>query len=265
MIGGPPETAEPLPEAVAEIIGGRPYLTVWRNALNGLTFEVDPGPHRWFVKWLPANSGIELSAEAERLPWAARFTPVPRVLEHGRTDDGEYLATAGLPGASAVADRWLAEPRTAVRALGAGLRALHEALPVPRCPFSWEAAERVALATRRADDGAIDPARWNAEHDVDLRAALRVVADAPDLDHRVVCHGDACAPNTLIGSDGRCTGHVDLGELGTADRWADLAIATWSTQWNYGPGWEAELLAAYGVAPDPDRTRYYRLLWDLGP
>jgi kanamycin kinase len=24
---------------------------------------------------------------------------------------------------------------------------------------------------------------------------------------------------------------VDLGELGIADRWADLAVATWSTEW----------------------------------
>jgi membrane-associated phospholipid phosphatase len=65
--------------------------------------------------------------------------------------------------------------------------------------------------------------------------------------------------------DGRWTGHVDLGSLGVADRWADLAIATWSTQWNYGPGFEAALLDAYGIHPDPERTAYYRLLWDLGP
>ena len=80
----------------------------------------------------------------------------------------------------------------------------------------------------------------------------------------VVCHGDACAPNTLIGAGGRWSGHVDLGSLGIADRWADLAIATWSAGWNYGPGWEGLLLDAYGVQPDPERTRYYRLLWDLG-
>jgi kanamycin kinase len=47
--------------------------------------------------------------------------------------------------------------------------------------------------------------------------------------------------------------------------WADLAIATWSTNWNYGPGWELTLLEAYGVGPDPERTAYYRLLWELGP
>jgi kanamycin kinase len=45
-----------------------------------------------------------------------------------------------------------------------------------------------------------------------------------------------------------------------ADRWADLAIATW----NYGPGRETALLDAHGVAPDPERTRHYRLLYELG-
>ncbi len=35
--------------------------------------------------------------------------------------------------------------------------------------------------------------------------------------------------------------------------------------WNYGPGWEAVLLDAYGVDPDDDRIAYYRRLWRLGP
>jgi kanamycin kinase len=60
-------------------------------------------------------------------------------------------------------------------------------------------------------------------------------------------------------------GHVDLGRTGVADRWADLAVATWSAIWNLGPGWEAELLAAYGVDPDAERSAYYRLLWDASP
>ena len=81
----------------------------------------------------------------------------------------------------------------------------------------------------------------------------------------MVCHGDACAPNTLIGDDGRWSGHVDFGALGVADRWADLAVACWSTTWNYGPGWSRPLLKAYGVKPDPRRLAYYRLLWDLAP
>lgn len=122
---------------------------------------------------------------------------------------------------------------------GAGLRAMHEALPVAACPFSWMAAGRLADVRLRAGQGRIDPARWHEDHQpLGLGRALELLADVPPVDRLVVCHGDSCAPNTLLTDDGRWSGHVDLGELGVADRWADLAIATWSTEWNYGPGWE---------------------------
>ena len=77
-----------------------------------------------------------------------------------------------------------------------------------------------------------------------------------------MCHGDACSPNTILDLEGRIAGHVDVGALGVADRWADIAVAAMSTEWNYGPGWEATLLDAYGVAPDPERQAYYRSLWN---
>ncbi len=87
--------------------------------------------------------------------------------------------------------------------------------------------------------------------------------DAPDPDDGlVVIHGDACAPNTIIGADGRFAGHVDLGAIGIGDRWADLAIASMSLDWNYGEGFQDEFFHAYGVTPDAERIRYYRAAWD---
>ncbi|MEV5414496.1 aminoglycoside 3'-phosphotransferase [Thermopolyspora sp. NPDC052614] len=240
---------------------------VWENEVGGLTFRLGDGPDRRFVKWTPVSSGIDLRAEADRLRWAGAFTRVPRVLDLGADEDGGWLVTAGLPGDNAVADRWKRDPATAVAAIGSGLRALHDALPVVECPFTWSVDERLADVRRRASAGLIRADAWRSDHPdlTDLEQVLDVLADVPPVDRLVVCHGDACAPNTLLTPDGRCCGHVDLGSLGVADRWADLAIATWSTQWNYGPGWEEPLLRAYGVEPDPVRTRYYRLLWALGP
>ena len=52
------------------------------------------------------------------------------------------------------------------------------------------------------------------------------------------------------------------GSLGVGDRWADIAVSAWSTEWNYGPGYEGAFLEAYGVAPDPERLHFYRALWD---
>jgi kanamycin kinase len=262
---GPPHNPT-IPKTVADLAGSRPLRAVWENELGGLTFEVGTGTVRWFVKWAPVSSGIDLGVEAARLRWAHAFTPVPRVLDQGSDDTGSWIVTTPIPGESAVADRWKDDPATAVSAVGTGLRALHDALPVGACPFSWSQERRVHDARTRASAGLLDPARWDRAHrSLSVDEALRLLDHAPPVDRLVVCHGDACAPNTVLTDDGRWSGHVDLGALGVADRWADLAVATWSTQWNYGPGWESRLLAAYGVSDDPARTRYYRLLWDLGP
>ena len=265
MDSGPPPPGLPVPAPVAAEAGTAPVRPVWANEL-GVTFEVGTGDRRRFVKWAPAGSTVDLAAEAARMSWAAAFTPVPRLLAHGADETGSWLVTSALPGEMAVADRWLTRPRTAVTAIGEGLRAMHDALPVARCPFSWSTSDRLREVRERAAQGRLDPAGWHPDHQhLSIEAALELVSDPPPVDELVVCHGYTCAPNTLITGDGRWSGHVDLADLGVADRWADLAIATWSTTWNYGPGWETPLLDAYGIAPDPDRTRYYRLLWDLGP
>ena len=64
------------PPAVVEIAAGRPVRAVWVNEIGGLTFQVDEGAARQFVKWTPPGNGIDLSAEAARLHWAGAFTPV---------------------------------------------------------------------------------------------------------------------------------------------------------------------------------------------
>jgi kanamycin kinase len=237
-----------VPAVVRRIAAGRPVRAVWVNEGGGVTFRVGPaGPGvsgTEFIKVANAH-GADLAGEAERLRWAARYVTVPQVLGSGPdtrlAGHRAWLHTRGLPGLSAVHPRWLAAPDVAVRAIGAGLRTLHDRLPVRSCPFDWSVAGRLARLTTGA------------------RTRL---GEPPPIDRPVVCHGDACSPNTLIDDDGRCCGHVDFGELGVADRWADLAVATLSLGWNYpGRVWDAEFFAAYGVAPDPARIDYYRRLW----
>jgi aminoglycoside phosphotransferase len=260
---GPRRPATP-PEAVRKLATARQVCLAWENE-HALTFEVDDGPDRYFVKWAPAGSPMDLPAEMARMTWAVAYTPVPRVLGLGADSEGSWLVTAALPGHNAISQRWLADPRTAVIAIGEGLRAMHDALPVTDCPFSWTAQDRIAAAQRAAAAGRLDTSDWAPEHrELGIQGAITQIQNIPPADKLVVCHGDACAPNALIAGNGRWSGHVDLGDLGIADRWADLAIATWSTGWNYGAGWEQALLDAYSIKPDAERIRYYRLLWELG-
>lgn len=236
-----PSPPPPVPPVVSKLADGRPVRAVWVNGDGGVTFRLGSGTSAEFVK--VADATVDFAAEARRLRWAAPHLTVPPVLGFGVDPAGDraWLHTGALPGLSAVHPRWLAAPEVAVRAIGAGLRVLHDRLPAWSCPFDWSATSRLdRLSSKR-------------------RAQL---GEPPPIDRLVVCHGDACAPNTLIDDDGRCCGHVDFGDLGVADRWADLAVATLSLGWNYpGRSWEAELFTAYGVRPDPVRIDYYRRLW----
>ncbi|MGH9067564.1 MAG: hypothetical protein ACRD0J_08765, partial [Acidimicrobiales bacterium] len=146
----------PVPPAVLAVAGERHLRLAWANEIGGLTYEVTgrPGPAarsgpaaglgpaarsgraaaeareepgRIFVKWVPATSGVDLSAEVARLAWAGPYSPVPRVLDRGCDGDGSWMVTAGLAGDSAASPRWLADPARAVAAVGSGLRALHRA------------------------------------------------------------------------------------------------------------------------------------------
>jgi len=254
-----------VPAQVLVLARGHPVRVVWHNSVGGVTCEYGRGEARRFVKWSPAD-GVDVADEAARLQWAGRYVRVPEVVDVGSDNEGSWMVTLPLDGENAVSTRWVADPAVATRAIGEGLRALHDALPLASCPFSWSATARVADAERRVGCGLLRRLEWEDAHrPLDLSAALALARDTPDVDKLVVCHGDTCAPNTLIDDRGHWSGHVDFAGMGVADRWADLAIATLSTVWNYGPGWEQSVLDAYGIGPDPHRTRYYRLLWDLDP
>lgn len=249
----------PVPDLVARLARGASLTPVWANDAGGVTFRAEPSPASpeapaagpaepasgvRYIKLWPRDGEVTAADEAARLAWAAPYATVPRVVEHGADATQEWLVTEEVAGTSAVAPAWLARPAVAVAAIGRGLRLLHDALPVGDCPFTWSVEERASNASARGIE------------------VPRALLNAPPVDRLVVCHGDACAPNTLLDEKGEPAAHVDLGALGVADRWADLAVASLSTVWNYGEGWEDVLIEAYGLRPDRERIVYYRALWD---
>lgn len=224
---------DPVPEVVTETAQGRPIELVWRNDLGGLAFRIDDR----FMKWNPRSTGIDLDRERARLEWISMRHPAPPVITSGDDAHAQWLVTGAVPGESAVGDRWRARRSEAIEAIAAGLRAIH-AIPIHDFPAGWTSEV------------------WVGRLPESLGAR-------PPLEDPVLVHGDACAPNTLISREGRWTGNVDFGDLAVGDRWADLAIASMSLDWNFGEGHQAELFDAYGIDPDEARIRFYRELWEL--
>lgn len=233
------------------------HSVVYRLVLDGVP--------EFFVKLAEAGHYPSLAGEADRMGWARPHLPVPAVVGQGTEASVDWLITAALPGRDATHPALREDPGELTRILARGLRAFHDSVPARACPFDFRIGAAVRHVRSRLRSGLIDQQRDFHEEFAHLTPAAAVAhleSTCPDHEDLVVCHGDYCLPNVLI-EEGRVTGFVDLGELAVADRWWDLAVATWSLTWNLGPGFEGLFLAEYGVEPDADRIRFFRLLYDL--
>ncbi|GAA3995501.1 aminoglycoside 3'-phosphotransferase [Allokutzneria multivorans] len=218
---------------------------VWR--LSGST--------DYFLKTV--EGGTELHEEAACLGWLReQGLPAPEVVELGET----WMVTVAVPGRSLAElggeDRdWSAEQ---VAALAEITRTLH-ALPVANCPFDRTLDEVIPQARRNAEAGLVDETDFD-EHRLG-RTALELIKDVeanrPESEDLVVCHGDLCTPNVLLDPDTlTITGLIDVGRLGVADRYNDLAL----TARSLGPTHAPRFFKSYGVVPDPERVEFYQLL-----
>jgi streptomycin 3"-kinase len=211
-----------------------------------------------------------LEAEWQRTTWAAaQGLAVPHVLDWISNDDGSCLVTSALPGvpASALSAKQLT---AAWPSMVQQLRELH-AFPVDACPFERGLRSMYTLATEVVARNAVNP-DFLAPEDRALNGAqllARIDNELPqrlaqEANDRVVCHGNACTPNFLIDPDTlRCTGMIDLGRLGTADRYVDLSLLlanareAWQTPQQAQRAHDALFALLAIPQPDHERLRFY--------
>ncbi|MFH8408780.1 APH(3'') family aminoglycoside O-phosphotransferase [Streptomyces sp. NPDC018019] len=223
-----------------------------------------------YAKCVTADQVAALEAERDRVDWlAAQGVPGPRVLDWRVGDAGAGLLTSAVEGIPA--DRVPASTlRAAWEPVADAVRQLHR-LPVERCPFSRDLGQMFAVARDVVARGAVNPDFLPEEQQhtpgADLLARL-----APHLEHRraqeaaqtVVCHGDLCLPNIILDPETlTVAGFIDLGRLGRADPYADIALLfatareTWGDDERRSRAAEEAFAARYGIALDRDRERFY--------
>jgi aminoglycoside 3'-phosphotransferase-1 len=208
----------------------------------------------------------DITSDMPRLLWAAEHIAVPRVRAFARDDDRAELLTTALPGVPAYAavgaamDAPLAERVALVHALGTFVRTLH-AIPVDSCPFDASAPLRLAHAQRNLEAGLVDESDFDearaGQSAEQVWAAMQALLPLPF--ERVVTHGD-CSLDNLFVHQGRVTGCLDVGRLGVADPYQDLAILA-NCLGEFDETLVDELFRAYGLRePDADRLAFHLML-----
>lgn len=259
------EARPPIPTGVLHEHDDWTFELVWQIVDSHWTYRLTRSGHDpRFLKCAPARGYPTVEEEAERIRWLTPYVPVPAVLGLGEENGRSWLLLSGCPGLDGTKVEYGDDPRDVIGALARGLRRFHDDVPVADCPFDFRLDRALPHVAERVRDGIAEHGDFHEEFaHLTVESGLALLLETrPDVEDLVVCHGDYCAPNALV-EDGEVSAFIDLGEVAVADRWWDLAVATWSVGWNYGPGLEGVFLDAYGVELDPTRRDYYRLLYDL--
>lgn len=232
------------PDQLRQRFGDSNWEMVWSHVPQLQTWRISAGSgETMYLKLVATGWTPPAEDEVARLRWASSRLPAPAVIDFGQEPTFDWILTDGLPGRNAIDPKITNDPAQIAGALGRGVRRFHSSA-FNSCPF--DARNDVVLPTLRSHMG---PSQYDALE------ALR-----PESEDVVVTHGDACLPNFLI-EDWEVTGFVDLGDLGVADRWRDIAVALWSLDRNLGPGWGDTFLRAYGVERDERKLDFYGRLY----
>ncbi|QVQ52864.1 APH(3'') family aminoglycoside O-phosphotransferase [Spiractinospora alimapuensis] len=225
-----------------------------------------------FAKCVPAARSASLAEERDRTEWLHRQgIPAPRVLDWWADSDTACLVLGAVPGvpasgltASRLSSAWSSITEAVVH--------LHS-VPLGDCPLSRDLASMFAAAHDVVARGAVNPDFLPEEDRAtppgELLARLtpqRGERARQEVAEAVVCHGDLCLPNILVDPEThRVTGFVDLGRLGRADPYADLALLLTNARETWPDERDAQsadraFARGYGIDLDHERLGFYLAL-----
>lgn len=261
------------PERIEELVHGEPYT---RNEVGMSGSQV----FMYSDKVLKIQKrSPETDNESEVIRWISGRIPVPRILACETQDGWSYCLMSRVEGKMLCDQTYMSDPERLLDLLAEAFRLLWSIDPSD-CPCDGRLEAKLQRARYRVEHGLVD---WN---DVDPETVEEGFGGPEELlswleTHRppeepVLSHGDLCLPNVFADGD-RITGFIDLGRMGIADRWQDIAICGRSLHHNFAgkyrggnpyPGYRPELFsemmsAKLGIREDPAKREYYRLMDEL--
>jgi aminoglycoside 3'-phosphotransferase I len=252
-----------LPDSVRSAITGYAWTPVPDGESGGDVFRLTAPDHpTLYLKCGTGRVAHAITAEMARLEWLAQRLPVPAVRLFVRAPEEAYLLTTAVPGTSA-SEYLVSHPERqaeTVTSLAHFLRVVHS-LPLAECPFHAGHAHRLAMAWDNFKAGFVDTDDFDEEHEgwtaeqvwSEMEGLLPLTFEC------VVTHGDFSLDNVFV-DEGRVTGCIDVGRVGVADPYQDLAIL-WHNLAPFGEAARRALWPAYGIrAPDIRKLQFHLCL-----
>jgi kanamycin kinase/aminoglycoside 3'-phosphotransferase-3 len=207
--------------------------------------------------------------------WLDGKLPVPRVLGFEKQEGYSFLLMSKIDGVMSCHNFYLERPDELTMLLAEGLKMLWD-VDVACCPFLSHLHVKLTQAQYNVQMGLVDvddaqPETFGERGFKNPERLLQWLMDNKPEEELVLSHGDFCLPNIFL-KEHKVSGFIDLGKMGIADKYQDIALCYRSLKKNlagaYGGSVREEiddklLFDNLGIAPDYEKIRYYILLDEL--
>lgn len=259
-----------LPEKIKEFVGDQEYV---KNEVGLSESEVLIFPD--YVLKIQKQS-VETDNEYAMIQWLGGKIPTAQIPVYIVEDGMAYTLMTKVQGQMLCTKEYMSDARGLNRIAADGIKKLWS-VDISDCPCRMSRLdERLKMARYYVEHGLVDLNGVEAEtfgpngfkDPEELLIWLETNRPEEDL---VLTHGDYCLPNIFV-KDGEISAFIDLGKMGPADRWQDIAIALRSIHHNqigyyggkkYGDFDPDLLLKELGVEMNEEKMKYYLLLDEL--
>lgn len=260
-----------LPDEIRKIVDGQEY------EINDVGMsESEVRIYENYVLKIQPKS-IETDNEYSMICWLNQRIPTPTILVYCEKDNLAYTLMSRVDGQMLCTMERMSRPSQVIKTVAQGLKMLWE-VDVKDCPYTTTRLdERLKRAEQLVSNGLVDvhnvePDTFGPEGFQSPKELLEWLKNHRPEEDIVLAHGDFCLPNIFVKDDG-ISGFIDLGKMGPADRWQDIAIAIRSLDHNFSGKYTdgkrifdfkpEMLMDELPIDWDEEKYRYYLLLDEL--
>ncbi len=260
-----------LPKEIKDIVGNQAYV---RNntGMSGSDVLIFPE----YVLKIQRHTS-ETDNERDIVAWLNGRIRVPEIPVYCVENGKAYTLMTRVKGKMLCDEEYLKDPSQLISLAAIGLKKLW-AVDVSQCSLrTSRLEERLKEARWNVENGLVDmenvePETFGKDGFANPEELLIWLEQNRPEEDIVLTHGDFCLPNIFIDQN-EISGFIDLGKMGPADRWQDLAIVLRSLKHNFsGKYGQAHsyfdfkpemLMEKLGIEMDTEKNRYYLLLDEL--
>lgn len=253
-----------------------------KSRLNSNKFQLDNMGLSESKVYLFENQVLKIGEDNEEaeneyiiMEWLKNKLPVPHVLARETAEGKSWLLMTRVQGKMSCDEEYMKNPMELTGLLADALKLLWQT-DITECPCIWNIDRKLEMAKywvehNMVDTDNVEPDTYGENGFASPKELFQWLTENKPDEEPVLSHGDFCLPNIMF--EGKeLKGYIDLGRMGVADRWQDIALCYRSLLHNYSgkyggksyEGFNPEMLfEMLGIEPDWEKIRYYILLDEL--